>query len=178
MFEDEAVRGNLYHFIVASCNRKPFMMGETQLGVDRKEGRFFSKREKQIHLSETNVVESTHSSPCENPKINLYQITMLRLSAGVVVCREVRKTARRSASSHDYEVLLVRRNAKSSFMPNAYVFPGGKLDPADIRHLEKIGFDRKNVVQLRICAARELYEEVGILMTAIMQQGKRRFPML
>ncbi|XP_028665900.2 nucleoside diphosphate-linked moiety X motif 19 [Erpetoichthys calabaricus] len=31
----------------------------------------------------------------------------------------------------DYEVLLLKRSATSSFMPNAYVFPGGLIDDAD-----------------------------------------------
>ncbi|KAK2854310.1 hypothetical protein Q5P01_006971 [Channa striata] len=31
----------------------------------------------------------------------------------------------------DYDVLLLKRSGKSDFMPNAYVFPGGAVDPAD-----------------------------------------------
>ncbi|XP_054892716.1 nucleoside diphosphate-linked moiety X motif 19 [Poeciliopsis prolifica] len=35
-------------------------------------------------------------------------------------------------SSHfDYDVLLLKRSAKSTFMPNAYVFPGGMVDSSD-----------------------------------------------
>ncbi|XP_004067439.1 nucleoside diphosphate-linked moiety X motif 19 [Oryzias latipes] len=34
-------------------------------------------------------------------------------------------------SRFDYDVLLLKRSAKSGFMPNAYVFPGGVLDPSD-----------------------------------------------
>ncbi|XP_029624457.1 acyl-coenzyme A diphosphatase NUDT19 [Salmo trutta] len=33
--------------------------------------------------------------------------------------------------SFDYEVLLLKRSGTSGFMPNAYVFPGGIVDPSD-----------------------------------------------
>lgn len=50
----------------------------------------------------------------------------------------------------DYQVLLLKRSGKSVFMPNAYVFPGGLVDPSDFssewlevfkafRHLPKFG---------------------------------------
>lgn len=31
----------------------------------------------------------------------------------------------------DYDVLMLKRSNKSGFMPNAYVFPGGMVDPSD-----------------------------------------------
>ncbi|KAM9366497.1 acyl-coenzyme A diphosphatase NUDT19 [Symphorus nematophorus] len=34
-------------------------------------------------------------------------------------------------SCFDYDVLLLKRSSKSGFMPNAYVFPGGMVDPSD-----------------------------------------------
>ncbi|XP_076855170.1 acyl-coenzyme A diphosphatase NUDT19 [Brachyhypopomus gauderio] len=34
-------------------------------------------------------------------------------------------------SAFDYKVLLLKRSGKSGFMPNAYVFPGGLVDPSD-----------------------------------------------
>jgi 8-oxo-dGTP pyrophosphatase MutT (NUDIX family) len=54
------------------------------------------------------------------------------------------------ASRGGYEVFLLRRQKKSSFMPSAFVFPGGAVEPDD-------GDD------LRITAARELFEEAGVL---------------
>lgn len=37
------------------------------------------------------------------------------------------------------EILLVRRHAKSAFMPGAYVFPGGAVETADYtRQAERI----------------------------------------
>ncbi|XP_014892820.1 acyl-coenzyme A diphosphatase NUDT19 [Poecilia latipinna] len=35
------------------------------------------------------------------------------------------------SSEFDYDVLLLKRSAKSTFMPNAYVFPGGMVDSSD-----------------------------------------------
>jgi 8-oxo-dGTP pyrophosphatase MutT (NUDIX family) len=48
-----------------------------------------------------------------------------------------------------FEVLLLRRNEKSSFVPGAWVFPGGTADPGD-------GGD------LRVTAVRETMEEAGL----------------
>jgi 8-oxo-dGTP pyrophosphatase MutT (NUDIX family) len=54
------------------------------------------------------------------------------------------------ASHGGYQVFLVRRQKKSSFMPSAFVFPGGAADPGD--------------TDLRVTAARELFEEGGVLL--------------
>lgn len=50
-----------------------------------------------------------------------------------------------------YEVFLLRRRRGSSFMGGAYVFPGGAAEPGD--------------TDLRVTAARELFEEAGVLLT-------------
>ncbi len=52
-----------------------------------------------------------------------------------------------------FEVLLLRRSDQSSFVPGAWVFPGGTADAAD-------GGD------LRVTAARETLEETGIVVDA------------
>ena len=48
------------------------------------------------------------------------------------------------------EVLMIRRNARASFVPDFWVFPGGMVEPAD-------GGD------LRVTAIRETREETGIV---------------
>jgi len=91
-----------------------------------------------------------------------------RLSACVVVCS--RNTAS-NAGSADFSVLLARRSPTSRFMPNAYVFPGGRVDGADERADGGLGetlacvphVTRAQNRMLKRAAARELYEEVGIL---------------
>ena len=55
------------------------------------------------------------------------------------------------------EVLMIRRHASSSFVPDAWVFPGGAVDPDDA------AFSDSSILNtMRITAARELYEETGI----------------
>jgi 8-oxo-dGTP pyrophosphatase MutT (NUDIX family) len=52
------------------------------------------------------------------------------------------------------EVLMIRRHEKASFVPNAWVFPGGAVDPEDRRGSE--------LETMRVAAARELFEETRI----------------
>lgn len=63
----------------------------------------------------------------------------------------------------DYRLVMVRRNAKSSFK-NATVFPGGNLDLCD--HDNNAGpLDKPSLDAFRRCALREAFEETGILIT-------------
>jgi 8-oxo-dGTP pyrophosphatase MutT (NUDIX family) len=63
-------------------------------------------------------------------------------AASVLVLRD-------AESGGPFEVLLLRRNEKSSFVPGAWVFPGGVADESD-------GGD------LRVTAVRETFEEAGL----------------
>lgn len=67
-----------------------------------------------------------------------------RLSAAVILVRERQGTG-------EVEVYLQRRNHKASFMSDAFVFPGGTADADD--------------GDLRVTAARELFEEAGVLLS-------------
>src|SRR5262245_55329869 len=60
----------------------------------------------------------------------------------------------RSQAPFEVEVLFVRRGARASFMANAYVFPGGRVDAADGEGDLTLATRRR--------AARELYEEAGL----------------
>lgn len=83
----------------------------------------------------------------------------MREAAAVVAVRPVatgKATASAQASTHasvqasaNFEVLLVRRRGTMAFMANAFVFPGGARDAAD--------------ASLAHAAARELYEEAGVM---------------
>jgi len=55
------------------------------------------------------------------------------------------------------EVLMIRRHSKSSFVPDAWVFPGGVVEPTD----DILG-EGSELATMRIAAARELFEESGI----------------
>jgi 8-oxo-dGTP pyrophosphatase MutT (NUDIX family) len=50
------------------------------------------------------------------------------------------------------EVLLLRRAKSMQFAPGMHVFPGGRVDPADLSHPDPV----------RACAQRETWEEVRI----------------
>jgi len=79
-----------------------------------------------------------------------------------------------------FEVLLVRRHAKSAFMPGAYVFPGGRIEASDYtRDAERIchglSFSQaqdiitdtqppEKALAFFVAAIRETFEEAGILL--------------
>lgn len=75
-------------------------------------------------------------------------------------------------------VLMGKRHEAHIFMPDFYVFPGGKMDRADFSHLyspslherdikmmrsEKTYFTEKHANALALCAIRETQEETGLL---------------
>jgi len=91
----------------------------------------------------------------------------LRLAATVILVRP---------SSEGLQVLLLRRSRKSAFMPGAFVFPGGAVDPADYESDPRTPIDPRIDVAPRDAralvqaAARELYEEAGVAIdTATLQ---------
>ena len=75
------------------------------------------------------------------------------------------------ASVGDVEVLLVQRNSRASFMAGAYVFPGGRVDPADLEAAAKSATASESVPlrAARHAAARELEEEVGLVISDLSQ---------
>src|ERR1700761_6153820 len=74
-----------------------------------------------------------------------------RPAASIVLLRRGGKHAQRAL-----EVLLLQRTDKARFMPGAWVFPGGSVDPDDGEGPD--GY--------RACAVRELREEAGIALPA------------
>jgi len=64
-------------------------------------------------------------------------------------------------------VYMTRRSARSRFVPDAYVFPGGKVDEADRRpaHLGRlVGAVGGCGPEFVVAALRELLEEAGVLL--------------
>lgn len=76
------------------------------------------------------------------------------------------------------EVFLSRRTSRAAFMANAYVYPGGRLDPGDLdpRVLRRLGpsdlaevadFEDEVASEVRsglvVAALRESFEEAGVL---------------
>ena len=78
--------------------------------------------------------------------------------------------------SSEPSVLLGKRAASHKFMPNKFVFPGGKVDPADSRilpphdlHPEVMkrltkGCSQARARALAMAAIRETYEETGLIL--------------
>lgn len=89
----------------------------------------------------------------------------------------------REGETRELEVLLVRRSAHASFVPGAYVFPGGVVEPADAapetlacvsapppgHAAERLGLPAAAAppgIAYYVAAVREALEETGILIGA------------
>ncbi|KAJ2964254.1 hypothetical protein NQZ79_g886 [Umbelopsis isabellina] len=98
----------------------------------------------------------------------------IRPSATLIVAAPIPASQVKSSTACNYRVLMMKRNAKSSFV-NAHVFPGGNIDQHDYdsRWSEIIApgghayYDEesKRMLAHKICAIRETYEEAGLLLT-------------
>ncbi|KQC09293.1 MAG: hypothetical protein APR62_02765 [Smithella sp. SDB] len=105
-----------------------------------------------------------------------------------------------NAGIQDIEVLMVKRNRKSSFVPGFYVFPGGVVDSGDfevgiecfIRGVDRVKASHllcdmkpaNKALGAWVAAVRETFEEVGILLaerengtlvTNRMEEERQRF---
>lgn len=82
------------------------------------------------------------------------------------------------------EVFMIERAATMDFAPSTWVFPGGRVDPADAGVLalddvdldlplggvgawaRRLGTDDETAVAVLVCALRELFEEAGVLLAS------------
>jgi len=73
------------------------------------------------------------------------------------------------------EVLMIRRHDNASFVPSAWVFPGGMVEQLD-REIARERGDGSLLGRMRVAAARELFEESGVWLGAPIEnaEGKRR----
>jgi len=69
-----------------------------------------------------------------------------------------------------FEVLLLRRSPSSSFVPDAWVFPGGGVDSID----RELAEDANELSMMRACAHRELFEETAIWIGSITDPASTR----
>ncbi len=72
-----------------------------------------------------------------------------------------------------FEVLLLRRHGKSSFVPNAWVFPGGITEESDAAIARTAG-DGTLLDTMRVTAVRETFEETGIWLGAPLADAERK----
>jgi recombination protein RecT len=81
----------------------------------------------------------------------------VRDAASVLIVRD---------TTEGLEVFMVRRNARSAWLPQIYVFPGGAVDPADrdaAAHARLRGSAGPVDPAFVVTAARETFEEGGLL---------------
>lgn len=88
---------------------------------------------------------------------------------------------RETPAANPFELLLMRRHAKQSFMGKAFVYPGGQLDPADCtpglaayasgiaaedvkQRLNEPDLPNEKALGLLFAAIRETFEESGVLL--------------
>lgn len=73
------------------------------------------------------------------------------------------------------EVLMIRRSENASFVPNAWVFPGGMVEQLD-REIARERGDGSLLGRMRVAGARELFEESGVWLGAPLEnaESKRR----
>ncbi|HET6182116.1 MAG TPA: NUDIX domain-containing protein [Acetobacteraceae bacterium] len=62
------------------------------------------------------------------------------------------------------EVFMVVRHHQIDFASGALVFPGGSVDPGDVRAAEIRGSGDPAALALRVAAIREVFEECGVLL--------------
>jgi 8-oxo-dGTP pyrophosphatase MutT (NUDIX family) len=76
---------------------------------------------------------------------------VIREAASIILLRRQDATSAATAATNEsaFEVFLLRRHRGASFMASAYVFPGGAADAGE---------------DARTAAARELFEEAGVLL--------------
>lgn len=74
---------------------------------------------------------------------------------------------------HGVEVLMGRRRPKAAFIPDAYVFPGGRVEPDDRRAVPAAPLTAETAARLgdaamaralAVAAVRETFEETGLLL--------------
>jgi 8-oxo-dGTP pyrophosphatase MutT (NUDIX family) len=73
------------------------------------------------------------------------------------------------------EVLMIRRHDNASFVPSAWVFPGGMVEQLD-REIARERGDGSLLGRMRVAGARELFEESGVWLGAPIENApsKRR----
>ncbi len=71
------------------------------------------------------------------------------------------------------EVLMLRRHEKSSFAPNAWVFPGGIAEQIDNELAHEHG-DGSILASMRLTGIRETFEETGVWLGSPLENAERK----
>jgi 8-oxo-dGTP pyrophosphatase MutT (NUDIX family) len=84
-------------------------------------------------------------------------------AASVIVLRNA------LSATQPFEVLMLRRHEKASFVPNAWVFPGGIAEESDAEPGDGSLLDT-----MRVTGVRETFEETGIWLGAPLADAERK----
>ena len=118
------------------------------------------RRDGKRHKDACDQGDNSHIHIYDNvPMPRVVPVIALRLAATVMLLRP--------NASFGVQVYLLRRNARSAFAPDAFVFPGGTLDDCDLEPeaiAQTLGVDTRVNTELSRAAIRELFEEAGILL--------------
>jgi len=107
----------------------------------------------QMNLLRTQVIGSRCRLPRRNPSCYILAMGATpRDAAATILLR----------NPSDPEMFWVQRNPKLAFMGNFHAFPGGQLDREDTS-IPVSGPGAEDSLLMRACAARELFEETGVL---------------
>ena len=68
---------------------------------------------------------------------------------------------------------MIRRHERASFVPTAWVFPGGMMEPL-VEELAGVIGDGSTLDAMRIAGARELFEETGIWLGAPLSNAEEK----
>ena len=113
-----------------------------------------------------------------SPEMNDHTPPATPLNAATVIL------LRETPAANPFELLLMRRHAKQSFMGKAFVYPGGQLDPADCtpglaafasgitakeakQRLNEPDLPDEKALGLFFAAVRETFEESGVLLAGL-----------
>ena len=112
------------------------------------------------------------------------RLDKLSIVAEILVPRAAATVLTLRDSANGYEILMLRRNARSEFMGGVFVFPGGAVDDDDAVApvyglTDEIASDRLGLehggLAFYVASLRELFEEAGLLIVCDDRGQERRF---
>lgn len=109
----------------------------------------------QTSKSETQTARESQAGGSRSGKAPAAQAVAPKDAAVVILVRN-------GTDALDPEVFWARRSERMVFMSGFYAFPGGQRDEADAE-VEVENCDERETATMIACAAREMFEELGVL---------------
>ena len=125
----------------------------------------------------TMIGAAGETGPARPGPVPLTQVVPTRAASTVILVRDVGGSDAEGGDTADaVEVFMLRRRASMEFAPNRMVFPGGGVDvrdadedlpwsgPSPRQWAEWLGAEEAEARELVVAAAREVFEECGVLL--------------